>query len=203
MKCIYVANSIRFELGFEVALYFADSALEILSVFNRDSSTNTAREFLGGLEFIIEQGYYLQRISWTSLEELIASEWPHPSDMILEELRREGGTESDMLSEDIYGIGDWIRRFDTEYCASAQRMIEAWSKAVDLVIKSNHNGMTSMALIFTDDQVCPEPREQCQREIETYSRVFNNYGVVYKGNSVKARTQGMVEDPDRKTSYFI
>lgn len=56
---IYVANSIRFELDCEVALYFADSALEILSVFNRDSSTNTAREFLGGLEFIIEQGYSL------------------------------------------------------------------------------------------------------------------------------------------------
>lgn len=125
-------------------------------------------------------------------------EWPNPSDMILEELRREWGTESDMLSEDIYGIGDWIRRFDTEYCASAQRMIEAWSKAVDLVIKSNHNRMTSLALIFTDDQVCPEAREQCQREIETYSRVFNNYGVVYKGNSVKARTQGVVEGPDRK-----
>lgn len=195
---VYVGNSVPFELDCEVVLYFADSALEILSVFNRDSSTNTARDFLGGLEFIIERGYYLQRLSWTNLEELIASEWPHPSDMILEELRREWGTESDMLSEDIYGIVDWVRRFDTECCASAQRMIEAWPKAVDLVNKSNHNGMTSMALIFTDDQVCPEPREQCQREIETYSRVFNNYGVVYKGNSVKARTQGVVDDPDRK-----
>lgn len=199
---IYVANSIRFELDCELVQYFADSALEILSVFNRDSSMDTAREFLGGLEFIIEQGYHLQRISWTNLEELIASEWPHPSDMILEELRQEWHTEPDTRWNLYCGIGDWIRRFDTECCASAQRMTEAWLKAVDLVINSNYNGMTSLALIFTDDQVCPEPREQCQRKIEcmrlTYSRVFNNYGVVYKGNSVSARTQGLVEDPARK-----
>ena len=108
---IYVANSIRFELDCEVVQYFADSALEILSVFNRNSSVDTAHEFLGGLEFIIYQGYHLQRISWTNLEELIASEWPHPSDMILEELHREWHTEPDTL----VGWYLWHRRLDPAF----------------------------------------------------------------------------------------
>ena len=31
----------------------------------------------------------------------------------------------------------------------------------------------------------------------TYSRVFNNYGAVYRGNIVSVRTQGLMEDPDQ------
>lgn len=200
---IYVANSVYFELDCHVVQYFADSALEILSVLNCISLTSTAREFLAGLEFIIVEGYHLQKVSWASLEELVASEWPHQFDIIFEELRQEFGTESGMLFEDIYGIGNWIRRFDTECCASAQRMTVAWLKAADLVINSSYNGMTSLALIFTDDQVCPEHRKQCQDDIDclrlTYSRVFNNYGVVYNSNSVSARMHRVVEDPDGKS----
>ena len=206
---IYVAKSSGLEIDREEAEDFAVSAYKILERIRILTNwgyppSSSSHMLLQCLDVFSAQGYHSRRLDWAALEDAISCK---------SQIRPEVGLENDL------GIEQWIRRFDTNFYASAQRLSNAWAKAAELVTKSDFDGMTSLALLFTDDKVLSNPHAQSQERIDDlppvmsrsnassnlppYPRVFNDCGDLRKGsfnNSTDTRTRGSAEGPDRNAN---
>ena len=203
---IYVAESNGLEVDREEVEDFAISAYKILERIKSLTSwvyppCYSSHMLLQCLDVFSGQGYHSRRSDWAALEDAISCKW---------RMRPEVGLEND------YGIGQWIRRFDTNFYASAQRLSNAWAKAAELVTKSDYDEMVSLAILFTDDKVLSKSHAQSQERIDDlrpvvslsdassnstpYPRVVNNRGDLRKGSydiSKDTRTPGSAEGSDR------
>ena len=146
--------------------------------------------------------YESDRLSFLRLEEFMNWEWRFTAQGV-----REG----------VYPIKEWIRQFDAQVGANAARITNAWTRAAELVKNSNHNGMRSLALSFTEEISKSEPRAQSHEQTDNLHSavrssasptsspcppVFNDGDTceVPYSNRVHERTQGIVEYLDANLS---
>ena len=184
---IYISKTEDIEIDHIIVGDFTKSAFQILADFV-DSTCADELWILwsDSLEAGFQRDSRSQRAICTRIEDLISSEWPF------------------VKVSGMHALGNWIRRFDVQASSVVNRLTARWTKAAEMLVKSDCRGMTSLAFIFANDESLSESRAESQEVLQANDAALQTIWQDNYISEILPQCQNFMSSPpsDAKSRYF-